>query len=285
MRKKTLIISLSALILLAVIGAGALVLIPSLLNDRDASLNVDNINVTLNSEDDLQGGTSSNTTTSLGDDTSSQDDGQSNTSQNENGREPTNMSDIDDDSDDKNTEPSQDGDWNPNWSADRMLNEINIENTEQVASDFIEAYLNYDSESLADGSWRRSVTNFVDMSEIDDETANSSFLARVTDKRWAVNTGTYDGVYSKVESVDDVSVYASNISSGANTVNASVKVTFVASGLPANTSFYKQRNRYQATFIVQFDDSGRAVKNCIQSSTKTIDSNLNGVEDESGAVL
>ena len=282
MRKRTLIISLSALILILAICAATFVLAPRLFNSGGTNLNVDNIDVTLNTEDDLQGGTSSNSTTHLDDDASSQDDGQSNTSQNENNGKPTNMSDVDDDGD---TNISQDGDWNPNWSADRMLNEINIEDTEQVASDFIEAYLNYDSESLSDGSWRRLVTNFVDMSEIDDETANSSFLARVTNKRWAINTGTYDGVYSKVESVDDVSVYASNISDGANTVNASVKVTFVASGLPADTSFYKQRNRYQATFIVQFDDSGRTVKNCIQSSTKTIDSNLNGVEDESGAVL
>lgn len=295
MKKGTAIAAGIAAVIVAAMIVAAVILMPSIIGSGTPQTDADNVDVTLNVGDAAQGGGHSSTTTSEidSDDANGNDGGAMNVTTpiiNENasndaddGETNETPSQMTDDGNQDDGQIADDGSWDPNWSANKMLNDIDVEKTEQTARQFIEAYLNYDSETLANGNWRRGVSNFIDATKLDD--ASKEYAMRVGTKEWAANTGTYDGVVSRIESIDDVSAYASNITSGENSINVSVKVTFVASGLPGDNAFYEQQNRYQATFLVQFDDTGSIVTDCSQASTKVLDANINGVEDVTGGVM
>lgn len=295
MRKGTIIATGVAAIIVAVLIVIAVILVPSIVGSDAPQTDAGNIDVTLNANNVAQGGGHSSTTTSeIGGSDANESDGNAmnvttpiineNASNDaDDGETNETPSQMTDDGNQGDGQIADDGSWDPNWSANKMLNDIDVEKTEQTARQFIEAYLNYDSETLANGSWRRGVSNFIDATKLDD--ASEEYAMRVGTKEWAANTGTYDGVVSRIESIDDVSAYASNITSGENSINVSVKVTFVASGLPGDNAFYEQQNRYQATFLVQFDDTGSIVTDCSQSATKVLDANINGVEDVTGGVM
>lgn len=295
MRKGTIIATGVAAIIVAVLIVIAVILVPSIVGSDAPQTDAGNIDVTLNANNAAQGGGHSSTLTSeIGGSDANENDGDAmnvvsptaneNTDTDDANGNSTNTSQQTTDNDkQEDNQTADDGSWDPNWSANKMLNDIDVEKTESTARQFIEAYLNYDSESLADGSWRRGVSNFIDASKLND--ASDEYAMRVGEKEWAANTGTYDGVVSRIESIDDVSAYASNITTGENAIDVSVKVTFVASGLPGDSAFYEQQNRYQATFLVQFDDTGTIVTDCSQASTKVLDENINGVEDVAGGIM
>lgn len=295
MKKGTIIATGVAAIIMAVLTVIAVILVPSIVGSDAPQTDAGNIDVTLNANNVAQGGGHSSTTASeIGGSDANESDGNAmnvttpiineNASNDaDDGETNETPSQMTDDGNQGDGQIADDGSWDPNWSANKMLNDIDVEKTEQTARQFIEAYLNYDSETLANGNWRRGVSNFIDATKLDD--ASEEYAMRVGTKEWAANTGTYDGVVSRIESIDDVSAYASNITSGENSINVSVKVTFVASGLPGDNAFYEQQNRYQATFLVQFDDTGSIVTDCSQSATKVLDENINGVEDVAGGVM
>lgn len=295
MKKGTAIAAGIAAVIVAALIVAAVILMPSIIGSGTPQTDADNVDVTLNAGDAAQGGGHSSTTTSEidSDDANGNDGGAMNVTTpiiNENasndaddGETNETPSQMTDDDNQDDGQIADDGSWDPNWSANKMLNDIDVEKTEQTARQFIEAYLNYDSETLANGNWRRGVSNFIDATKLDD--ASEEYAMRVGTKEWAANTGTYDGVVSRIESIDDVNAYASNITSGENSINVSIKVTFVASGLPGDNAFYEQQNRYQATFLVQFDDTGSIVTDCSQSATKVLDENINGVDDVAGGIM
>lgn len=295
MKKGTIIATGVAAIIVAVLIAIAVILVPSIVGSDTPQTDAGNIDVTLNANNVAQGGGHSSTSTSeIGGSDANENDGDAmnvttpiineNASNDaDDGETNETPSQMTDDGNQGDGQIADDGSWDPNWSANKMLNDIDVEKTEQTARQFIEAYLNYDSETLANGNWRRGVSNFIDATKLDD--ASEEYAMRVGTKEWAANTGTYDGVVSRIESIDDVSAYASNITTDENSINVSVKVTFVASGLPGDNAFYEQQNRYQATFLVQFDDTGSIVTDCSQSATKVLDANINGVEDVTGGVM
>lgn len=295
MKKGTIITTGVAATIVAVLIVIAVILVPSIVGSDAPQTDAGNIDVTLNANNVAQGGGHSSTSTSeIGGSDANENDGDAmnvvsptaneNTDTDDANGNSTNTSQQTTDNDkQEDNQTADDGSWDPNWSANKMLNDIDVKKTESTARQFIEAYLNYDSKSLANGSWRRSVSNFIDATKLDD--ASEEYAMRVGTKEWAANTGTYDGVVSRIESIDDVSAYASNITTGENAIDVSVKVTFVASGLPGDSAFYEQQNRYQATFLVQFDDTGTIVTDCSQASTKVLDENINGVEDVAGGIM
>lgn len=295
MKKGTAIAAGITAVIVAVLIVAAVIMMPSIIGSGTHQTDADNIDVTLNADDAAQGGGHSSTSTSeIGGRDANENDGDAmnvvspvaneNTDTDDANDNSTNTSQQTTDNDkQEDNQTADDGSWDPNWSANKMLNDIDVEKTESTARQFIEAYLNYDSETLANGNWRRGVSNFIDATKLDD--ASEEYAMRVGTKEWAANTGTYDGVVSHIESINDVSAYASNITTGENAIDVSVKVTFVASGLPGDSAFYKQQNRYQATFLVQFDDTGTIVTDCSQASTKVLDENINGVEDVAGGVM
>ena len=296
MKKGTAIAAGIAAVIVAVLIVIAVILVPSIVGSDAPQTDAGNIDVTLNANNAAQGGGHSSTSTTEidGGSDANENDGDAMNVVSPVANENTDTDDANDNSintsqqttDNDKQEDNQtadDGSWDPNWSANKMLNDIDVEKTESTARQFIEAYLNYDSETLANGSWRRGVSNFIDATKFDD--ASEEYAMRVGTKEWAANTGTYDGVVSRIESIDDVSAYASNITTGENAIDVSVKVTFVASGLPGDSAFYEQQNRYQATFLVQFDDTGTIVTDCSQASTKVLDENINGVEDIAGGIM
>ena len=295
MKKGTIIATGVAAIIVAVLIVIAVILVPSIVGSDAPQTDAGNIDVTLNANNVAQGGGHSSTSTSeIGGSDANENDGDAmnvttpiineNASNDaDDGETNETPSQMTDDGNQGDGQIADDGSWDPNWSANKMLNDIDVEKTEQTARQFIEAYLNYDSETLANGNWRRGVSNFIDATKLND--ASEEYAMRVGTKEWAANTGTYDGVVSRIESIDDVSAYASNITTGENAIDVSVKVTFVASGLPGDSAFYEQQNRYQATFLVQFDDTGTIVTDCSQASTKVLDENINGVEDVAGGIM
>lgn len=295
MKKGTIIATGVAAIIVAVLIVIAVILVPSIVGSDAPQTDAGNIDVTLNVNNVAQGGGHSSTTTSeIGGSDANESDGNAmnvttpiineNASNDaDDGETNETPSQMTDDGNQGDGQIADDGSWDPNWSANKMLNDIDVEKTESTARQFIEAYLNYDSETLANGNWHRGVSNFIDASKLND--ASDEYAMRVGEKEWAANTGTYDGVVSRIESIDDVSAYASNITTGENAIDVSVKVTFVASGLPGDSAFYEQQNRYQATFLVQFDDTGTIVTDCSQASTKVLDENINGVDDVAGGIM
>lgn len=296
MKKGTAIAAGIAAFIVAALIIVAVILVPSIVGSDAPQTDAGNIDVTLNANNVAQGGGHSSTSTTEidGGSDANESDGNAMDVVSPVANENTDTDDFSDtgtdvpkqttdDGKQEDNQAADDGSWDPNWSANKMLNDIDVEKTESTARQFIEAYLNYDSESLADGSWRRGVSNFIDASKLND--ASDEYAMRVGEKEWAANTGTYDGVVSRIESIDNVSAYASNITTGENAIDVSVKVTFVASGLPGDSAFYKQQNRYQATFLVQFDDTGTIVTDCSQASTKVLDENINGVDDVAGGIM
>lgn len=181
----------------------------------------------------------------------------------------------------------------PGLSAwqERFLNTININKTSDIAEEFMKVFLNFNSNNLGDGTWRRALTPYVDTTMMkdmsDDDLKQNMLWQRYSDPQWATNCSSYPAYKNKLLSIEDVKVTAAYTRDGKQKVPVVMITTIEESNeyhIPSMSSDWKPIDRVKKQYQVQFTPSGTHIFNVILTNTEVQEYdiyNMDPIIDES----
>ena len=165
----------------------------------------------------------------------------------------------------------------------QILESVNQDKVKERATEFIESFRTFDSGTLADGSWRKSVGNYVDMDLIrEDERADSNLLYQYyLNPQWAKNCSTYDRFFSTVESIDDSETYLSVERDTGYTFDSIMCYVTVTERRcqgdePNNSNDWQGINVEETVYCISFDTSGNKIYRVQDCGTRVLELDVNG---------
>ena len=279
-KKTKLIILCSSIGVIAIAGALAF----ALLNNSSPFYVLDNVDVRTNTEEEETGYSSSSSESNIA--AVPDDEATENGNDVEFRDETTNDTKSDTDSDKGVNSPPDSAYSDPHASPSskaQILESVNQDEVKERATKFIESFRTFDSETLADGSWRKSISNYVDMDLIrEDERADSNLLYQYyLNPQWAKNCSTYDRFFSTVESVDDSETYLSvERDTGYTFDSVMCYVTFTErrsqGDEPNNSNDWQGINVEETVYCISFDTNGDKIYRVQDCGSRVLELDVNG---------
>ena len=286
MKKKTMIMTCTGSVLAIVVLIIAIIVIPALVPSSQQG-NVNELNVSIGDVGEGRNGTSaSNSVSSLGEDVTNTDDGQS--AMNVNITDADNSHGGSDNSEnaDINQQPetSTSGDdgvdgRRQSYGQRRHLDTVDEDASINLATSFIKAFLTFDSSSLSDGTWRKSVLNYVDAALLnEDEKYETNLLYQYySDPQWAKICSTYDKFYSKVLEVSDPWLSSEqDVGYDFDSVMCYVTVKReCTSGLPNRSNGWQSVNIEQTDYCISMTHDGSKVYRVMECGSRVLEEDIN----------
>lgn len=286
MKKKTMIMTCTSAVLAIAALIIAIIVVPSFMSSSQQG-NINELNVSIGDvEEGREGASASNSVSSLGEDIDNTED--SSSIMNVNITDIDNSESSDDNSGDINTnqqsESSVSGDngvggRRQSYSQQRHLDTIDKDASIDLATSFIKAFLTFDSASLADGSWRKSILNYVDSALMnDDEEYETNILYQYySDPQWAKACSTYDKFYSKVLDVSDPWLSSEqDVGYDFDSVMCYVTVKREStSGLPNNSNYWQSVNIEQTDYCISMTYDGSKIYRVMECGTRVLEEDIN----------
>lgn len=306
MRKRSLMIVIgiaiaSVAVAIAVIVAG-IVLAP---NGNEVNVNALNTELSDNGrQENAHGSSSTSMNVSLGDGKNDNDTvnghsaGDAETDDTTNQSTPSDDNDASDDNEPLNISGSGRGmnasiysspgldDWQK-----RFLRNIDVDKTAETAKEFVGIFMNFDSDNLGDGSWRRNLSSYVDvqmMEDLDDEDLENNLLWKYySDPQWAINCSTYKEYQNKILSIDSIKMTAAYTRDGSQIVPVAIVETTEESNAidrPSISDDWKSINKVKKQYQVQFTPNGSLIFNVVLADQNVLEYDITGIDQHDDSV-
>ena len=163
-----------------------------------------------------------------------------------------------------------------------ILEAVDQDEVMKRATDFIKAFRTFDSKTLADGPWRKTVGSYVDVDLVrEDERADSNLLYRYyQDPQWAKDCSAYDMFFSAVEGVDDAETHLSverdpGYTFDAITCYVTVTERRCQGDEPNNSNDWQGENIEETVYCISFDTNGDKIYRVQDCGSRVIELDIN----------
>lgn len=265
-KHKRLTIAIVVFVIVIITVVISLVALKQNANQNADQPDIRNVNVAVNMNENMAHGDSSSTDSNTGNANASQSFG--NNSSNSSSKASDNAISENDRSQDRGL--SQEA-----KTAQARNDTIDKEQANSVGEKFALAFLEYDSTSIGDGSYKNNFMQYVNSGA-----ARTGLLSQHMDSKWLAACATYPEYHSHIvsHSIDGDPIYSA-------TSSGLILVTFKARieaniGNPGEFVDWQQVNRYDITYGVYLTPNDYKVVDIKKQESKLVDSNINNWQSQ-----